>query len=64
LNETREENVETSKDIRKRVQNVVNIQEERYKEIKNIRRNGHLSSKYLKVFANLMKIQNFYLKHL
>lgn len=53
LNETMEDNVESSNDIRKRVQNVANIQEDRYREVRNIRRNGHLSSKYLKVFCKL-----------
>ncbi|MEO0303893.1 MAG: YifB family Mg chelatase-like AAA ATPase [candidate division WOR-3 bacterium] len=53
LNESDGEEVERSKDIRKRVQNVVYKQEERYKDLKNIRRNGHLTSKYLKIFCKL-----------
>lgn len=53
LKESSQDNVEKSVEIRKRVQKCVDLQENRYKKLKNIKRNGHLTSKYLKVYCKL-----------
>lgn len=44
---------ESSSDIRDRVENTVDKQNERYSKLKHIRRNAHLTSRYIKRYCSL-----------
>ena len=50
---SQDEKGETSTDIRKRVNDTLLIQQDRYKHLKNTRRNAHLNSRQLKKFCPL-----------